>query len=235
MTARIASVVAIVIVGLVGVTASADAQSPGGPPSQAISPTPDSSQSPGSPQSPDVPQCQACPQCGGWSGGFVGSVCRDFQRRNCWPEPFVQPDRDAVRAPFGLMIANGWERQNLMIDQYFEDNGTRLTEAGRVRVRWIAFEAPAQHRVIYVHRSTEPEETAARVMAVQSYAAQVLHGQPLPPILESNASVEGWPAERVDVINKKFLQSIPAPLLPSLSQGGGTGGGGSTGGSTGGQ
>jgi hypothetical protein len=133
------------------------------------------------------------------------------------------------------MITNGWELQNLLIDQYFEDNGTRLTEAGRVRVRWIAFEAPPQHRIIYVHRSTVPEETAARVMVVQSYAAQVLHGQPLPPILESNASVEGWPAERVDIINKKFLQSIPAPLLPAASQGGGStgGSGGSTGGAPG--
>ena len=140
-----------------------------------------------------------------------------------------------MRAPFALIVASGWERQNLLIDQYFEENGTRLTEAGKVRIRWILFEAPVEHRIIYVHRSIEPEETASRVLIAQPTASQVLHGQPLPPIIESNASMEGWPAERVDIINKKFLQSIPAPVLPSNGAGGGGSSGGSGGGSSSGQ
>ena len=28
----------------------------------------------------------------------------DFHRANCWPEPFVRPDRDDVTAMFGVMV-----------------------------------------------------------------------------------------------------------------------------------
>ena len=161
-------------------------------------------------------------------GCLVRSIERDFARRNCWPEPFVYADRDAARAPWGLMVANGWERQNLMIDMYFEGEGARLTDAGKTKLNWILFDAPPQHRVIYVRRSIHPDETAARMAAVQAYVASIWTGEQTPPILASNASQEGWPADRVDTVNKKFLQAIPAPTLPTTGQGGGGGGGSGT-------
>lgn len=161
-------------------------------------------------------------------GCFVQSIERDFARRNCWPEPFIYPDRDAARAPWGIMTSNGWERQNLLIDMYFEENGARLTDAGRTKLNWILFEAPPQHRVVYVHRSIHPEETATRMATVQTYVSSLWQGSAIPPILPSAASQDGWPADRVDLVNKKFLQAIPAPKLPASSQGGGGGSSGGT-------
>ena len=158
-------------------------------------------------------------------GCFVKSVGRDFERRNCWPEPFVYTDRDVARAPFGIMVANGWERQNLLIDAYFTEHGAQLTDAGRVRINWILFDGLPQHRMIYVRRSIKPEETAARLATVHAYVGSVWQGSSMPPILASNVSAEGWPADRVDVVNKKFLQAIPAPQLPAPTQGSAAGGG----------
>ena len=144
----------------------------------------------------------------------ANSIATDFCRRNCWPEPFIAPDRQAAREPFAVCVANGWELQNLLFDPYFEDNGVRLNEAAKLKIRWIMFEGPQQHRMIYVRRAVSPQETAARVTAVRNYAFQIAQGQPIPPVLESNLNMEGMPAERVDTINRKFIQSIPAPVLP---------------------
>jgi hypothetical protein len=161
-------------------------------------------------------------------GCFVRSIGRDFERRNCWPEPFTYADRDIARAPFGIMVANGWERQNLLVDAYFDEKGSKLTDTGRVRVNWILFDAPPQHRVIYVHRAIRPEETSARLATVQTYVASVWQGSSQPPILASNVSGEGWSADRVDIVNKKFLQAIQAPQLPAATQGGSSSGSGSS-------
>lgn len=157
---------------------------------------------------------------------FLLSIGRDFKRRNCWPEPFVCPDRQAVREPSAIMIARGWERQNMLYDQYFEDGQHLLTEAGRLKIHWILTEAPSQHRVVYVRRSDNPQETFLRLEAVRAYAVQVLAGQQLPPILETSLSPPGWPADRVDVQSRKFYAAIPDPVLPSAS-------GGSSGGTSG--
>ena len=48
------------------------------------------------------------------------------KRNNCWPEPFVCPDRAAARMPFCIQIANGWRSRNTIDGIYFEQNGTQL-------------------------------------------------------------------------------------------------------------
>jgi hypothetical protein len=148
---------------------------------------------------------------------FVRSVVRDFKRRNCWPEPFICPDRAAVQEPFMVMVARGWERQNLLWDQFFEQGRPDLNEAGRLKVHWILTEAPSQHRVIYLQRCDRPEQTAARVAAVRQYAAQISQGQSDPAIVETNIAPPGTPAERIDVINRKFITTLPDPKLPDAS------------------
>lgn len=155
------------------------------------------------------------------------SIVTDVKRNNCWPDPFNRPERAAVRAPFARMIDAGWQRQNMLADHYFQDSGTELNDAGRAKIRWILTEAPEQHRVVYVRRAESPDKTAARVFAVQQLAAQMMPGQGPPPIMESSASPAGWPAERVDVINRKFQAAIPAPQL-SKSQGDNSGASGAS-------
>ena len=147
---------------------------------------------------------------------FVHNVIRDTKRNNCWPNPFVYPDRQAARVPFVLMVNNGWRRQNMLGDYHFEQSSGELSESGRLKIRWILTEAPRHHRTIYVHRARSPEETVARMDAVQQHAFTLLGPQGEPPtVVESTVSPAGWPAERVDSIGRKFQTSAPDPRLPS--------------------
>ena len=143
----------------------------------------------------------------------VNSVVRDTKRRNCWPEPFSGPDRATVRAPFCIMVANGWRRQNMLGEFHFEPTTGQLTEAGRLKVRWILTACPEQHRLIYVHTAEKDEETSARIAAVQHLAAQIAPND-LPPVMPTSISDDGWPADQVDLIGRKYQSSIPAPRLP---------------------
>jgi hypothetical protein len=156
----------------------------------------------------------------------VGNVVRDTKRRNCWPEPFVGPDRCTVRTPFCVMVANGWRRQNMLREYHFEPATGQLTEAGRLKVRWILTACPEQHRLIYVHTAERDEETSARIAAVQQLVAQIAPND-LPPVMPTSISDDGWPADQVDLIGRKFQSSTPPPRLPAAT--GGTGGSGGSG------
>ena len=159
----------------------------------------------------------------------VNSVVRDIKRRQCWPEPFVGPDRATVRAPFVTQVANGWRRQNMLGEFHFEPTTGQLNEAGRLKVRWILTVCPEQHRLIYVHMADRNEETAARIVAVQQLANQIAPND-VPPVMSTSIADEGWPADRVDAIGRKYQASIPAPRLPTAPSSGSSGGSGGTGG-----
>jgi hypothetical protein len=173
----------------------------------------------------------AMPVHADWLCDFFKSIPQDIKRRNCWPQPFTCPDRQSVRTPFVIETANGWRRQNLLGDHYFELNSGELTEAGRLKIRWITFEAPAQHRVIYVRNAATTEETAARLNAVHAYVAQIMPQGDLPMIFETRISDEGWPADHVEAITRKDQATQPAPRLPASTA---NSSGGSSGGNSGG-
>lgn len=145
---------------------------------------------------------------------FFHSVCRDAKRNNCWPEPFVYADRMAVRAPFNRMVEKGWERQNTLGDQDFVPETGQLTLAGQSRVRNILVLGMPQHRTIYVHRSLLPNETAARVDAVQQLAARTVHQGELPEIRETDLPSPGWAAQQTDDVERKYRATVPTPRLP---------------------
>ncbi len=144
----------------------------------------------------------------------ASDIARDTKRRNVWPEPFVQPDREAARAPFATMIGHGWRQQNLIAHYHFRKDGQGLTEAGRHKVRSILFGVTPQHRIIYVQRADDAQVTASRVSDVHALAAQLSpHGE-LPPVVETDIAPHGRPAEWVDAVGRKFHESMPAPTLP---------------------
>jgi uncharacterized membrane protein YgcG len=167
---------------------------------------------------------------------FVHCCIQDLKRRNHWPEPFVYSARQAAHAPFAAMVANGWQLQNMLAEQHFNNGSGQLTEAGRLKVLWVVNEAPEQHRIVFVHRGANPQETSARIGAVQELLAHSIYpGDPLIPVLETNRPNDGWPADRIDLIGRKFQAATPDPKLPSGgSGGGGSGGGGGSSGSSGG-
>jgi len=164
---------------------------------------------------------------------IFNTIPRTFVRRNAWPVPFVYSDRAAVRNAFGPMVANGWELQNMIADHHFEGDNSQLTDAARIKIRWILTEAPVQHRVIYVRRGQTPQETFARLEAVRTAAAAMGFAGDMLPIRETDMSPPAYPAERIDIVSRKFINSMPDPKLPS-SSGGGMGGASAGGGGGGG-
>ncbi len=176
----------------------------------------------------------ALPLSADWLCCFLNSVARDTKRRNCWPAPFVCMDRQAVRAPFAIEVENGWRRQNMLGDFYFEPNNGQLTEAGKLKIRWIVFEAPGQHREIYVHIGQNSEETQARLTAVTAEAASLAPQGQVPPVMQTTISDSGYPADRLDLIERKYQSSMPNPRLPAMpNQSNNSGSGSSSSGSSG--
>jgi hypothetical protein len=157
---------------------------------------------------------QASAEC--WVSSFFKSIVRDIKDRQVWPDQYRPLDKAAQKAPFPVMIENGWRRQNLLVDAHFDQNTKQLTEAGQIKVRWILTAAPQQHRSIYVHAAGTTEDTSARIASVQQYVSKVSPND-LPPILTTTISEEGWSAQQIDQIGKKYLEGMPAPKLPSAS------------------
>jgi hypothetical protein len=142
--------------------------------------------------------------------------------------PFLYPARQAVREPFANMVANGWERENMLTDQHFDTDTGKLTVAGQAKVQWILSDVPEQHRRIFVHRARTAQETAARIHTVEEFVVQSVTPNEYPPVLESKRSAEGYSAESYATIQRKFREALPEPKLTSSDQGGsGTSGGSS--------
>ena len=152
-----------------------------------------------------------------WFHTACHSVATDFKRNNCWPEPFVCPDRAAVRSPFNVMVHNGWELQNTISQHHFDETTGELTVAGKNKIYWILNHGPEQHRVVYVQQSREPTVTTQRMQIVQAiaqtYAAPGAIARVEPTIHEP----PGWTAERVGFVSQAFQESAPAPRLPAAT------------------
>ena len=153
----------------------------------------------------------------------VRYVKRGYHQNKQWPWPYICADRIAVHEPFCIMVNNGWRRQNLLGAHHFNEDATKLTTAGELRVRWILTQAPPERRTIFVERDLNPTVTAERLAAARDYASQVIIDGGAPVVVESNLISEGRPASLVDATNVRFQESMPVPALPATSVGISTG------------
>jgi len=165
--------------------------------------------------------------------GFWHEVEIGWHRNNEWPHPFIRADRNYAVAPFAVMIANGWQRQNLIGENYFEDGYKKLNNAGIERIRTILRQAPVEHRVLFVQRDLNDQITNSRLDLVQEAVASIQPKGPLPEVVVSNMVPEGRSAEIVAAELNGYVKSPPTPRLTGHSSGGGGSGGSSGGGSNG--
>ena len=156
----------------------------------------------------------AAPVKADWHTFWVG-VERDRVRNNCWPEPFISTDRVAARAPLDMMVAKGWQRQNLLSEHHFDKDRQVLSQAGQLKLHWILTQAPVEQRTVYVERAYTEEDTAARMDVVQQAATKLVPKGTLPQVVVSSMMARGWPADYVDNINRKYGETTPPPRLPA--------------------
>jgi len=151
-----------------------------------------------------------------WFTAFWGDVGRGWHRNNCWPDPFTDLDQAAVVAPIPVMVAKGWQRQNLLGDHHFDAESKKLTPAGALKVRWILSQAPLDRRTVFIERTNTADLTQARVEAVQQAIVGINPQGIAPEVIVSDLQTLGRSSEYVDSIGRKYQESIPAPRLPAM-------------------
>ena len=154
-----------------------------------------------------VPQSQA--------GDFWHRFWLDFHRNHAWPQPFNHIDRQATIRPWNLMMHNGWRKQNTVSGQLFDRETNSLTRAGRLKVRWIASQAPLHRRTVYVLRGHTSEITEARLESVRAAIEELaVRGQPPQVVLTHKAPI-GSSGAYFDAVDRQYRTSIPRPRLPA--------------------
>jgi hypothetical protein len=139
------------------------------------------------------------------------------QRNRAWPEPFLMPDRQATCMPFAIMVANGWRRSNLMSDYHFNEETQQLTAAGEAKLRFILTQMPPQRRTVFVQRGLMPDVTAARIAEVEQASLKVVPPGLMATVVESDLPNDGWPADEVDGVARRYRATAPEPRLQNVS------------------
>ena len=157
-----------------------------------------------------------------WAQGFLArwwhAIATDFRRNNCWPQPFVYPNRAAVRVPLQMVVDRGWQRHNTLGAEYFDPETQALNHAGRLKVRWILTQAPLDRRVVYLNPGPTAQITQARLAAVRKEVAAYVSRRQLDEHLVLTPVPEAqWPGADITAIGQRFQASQPAPVLPQQS------------------
>jgi hypothetical protein len=174
-------------------------------------------------------KAQSCDECDSWFSRFCDNFKRDCKRNQYWPEPFLYADRKAVIAPFGQMVANGWRRQNLISDYHFREDSPQLTLAGEEKLRYILTQMPPSRRTVFVQQGLSSDITAARINSVHRAALHIVPAGVTPDVVETDLPNDGWPADDIDAVARRWSATRPDPRLESIQSSDGSDGGGETG------
>jgi len=146
-----------------------------------------------------------------------------YRRTNAWPQPFTDDSARQTIAPFEVMKHNGWRLHNTIGNELFREGDGALLAAGHKRVNWIATQAPADRRVVYVLRGVSQAETDARLASVRETLTRLpADGQP-PQVLITDIAPTTASGAWATQINRDWLEALPAPKLPGTSASGAAG------------
>jgi len=150
-----------------------------------------------------------------WHGLHVG-----FHRNNAWPDPFNEVDAAQVASPFDIMKANGWKMHNTIGHELFRGGDGALLASGHKRIQWIATQAPAARRTVYVLAGHSQAETEARVASVRQTIGNLYYNGPDPNVLVTDVEPATSSGAWATKINREWLEHLTAPQLPSVSASG---------------
>jgi len=147
-----------------------------------------------------------------WHGVHVG-----FHQNNNWPTPFQQADAEDVRKPFEIMKANGWRLHNTIGNDLFRPDDGTLLSAGQRRLHWIATQAPASRRQVFIVKAETVEATQARILSVQEAISSFGSDGLEPEIFITEVSPPTVSGSWATKINREWLDHMAAPKLPDQS------------------
>jgi hypothetical protein len=145
-----------------------------------------------------------------------------YQRNNAWPQPFSDDSARQATAPFDVMKHNGWRLHNTLGNEFFREGDGALLASGHKRINWIASQAPAHCRVVYVLRGNSPAETDARLASVRETLNRNAYGtapQVMVTDVEPTTASGAWATQ----ISRDWLEALPKPKLPDTSSTGSAG------------
>jgi hypothetical protein len=144
---------------------------------------------------------------------FWHRVKVDWHRMNAWPEPFQIADREVTMSPLLAMSNAGWRIQNTLSDHFFDVETQELTQAGQLKLRWIATQTPLHRRTIHVLRSYESGATNLRVQSVERYLDKFVLGGARPDVILTSKVPAGGSGEYFENIDRQLKASVPSPRL----------------------
>jgi hypothetical protein len=165
------------------------------------------------------------------SGNWWENFKTDWHRNNCWPKPFVYPDRASVVNFNMAQINKGWQASNLLGAPHFDADGSKLSPAGMTKIRMILTQNPTQYRNVFVERGLSDEVTSKRLAAAQQAVNELARG-PYSEVVVSDMALPTSTAESVNAANTwltTYQQSFPKPTPQAFqnadSSGSGSGSG----------
>ena len=125
--------------------------------------------------------------------------------------------RRSVLGAYDVMVNNGWRRQNLLGAYHFNPETNELTEAGKLKVKWILTQTPHHRRSVFVERGLDQNDTAERVASVNTWASSMSPSIGIADVNDTHIVAEGHPAGTVDNIFVGFQTNQRVPALPAES------------------
>ena len=140
-----------------------------------------------------------------------------YHRNNAWPDPFNEADAMDVVRPFEIMKQNGWKLHNTIGHELFREGDGALLASGNRRVHWIATQAPAAHRQVFVLRGHSSAETEARIASVRQSLANIETQGRQTRIVVTDVEPGTASGKWADKIGREWYESLPKPQLPQTS------------------
>lgn len=155
----------------------------------------------------------------GWNE-FWDHIGVGFKRNNAWPDPFNELDAMSVIMPFETMKQNGWVLHNTIGPHQFREGDGALKTSGQESLAWIARQAPAGRRQVFIVRASTDHETEARVASVKQMLDQLAYSGPTPTVMVTDRTPPTASGDWANHVNRAWLEQLPAPKLPSSSSSG---------------
>jgi hypothetical protein len=154
-----------------------------------------------------------------------------YHAEHYWPWPYMCTDRQVVLDMTRIQEANGWLSETTLYDYHFHPESHELTVPGKLQLKWILENVPANYRTVWVQQAEDPAISEQRINSVRSVAGRLMNQANLPAIAFRPATAPGRPAIEVDTVRRKELETIPSPRVAfetGAANSSGSGGGGSS-------